>query len=133
MFEHSLPIRVYYADTDALGIVYHANYLRYFEAARTESLRALGIELTFLKKEYGVQFAVVHADVKFIRSARIDDKLNVISRINKIGHASIYFHQSIYFADTKEEVCSAEIKLASVNMHMRPHKLPEMLRRINDH
>lgn len=136
MFEHSTQIRVYYADTDAQGIVYHANYLRFFELARIETLRALGIELPTLIAEYGVQFAVVQMTVKFIKPARLDDQLLIVSRISHIGRASIHYQQDIYFPDqNKELVCTAEVRLVAVNKHMRPQAVPEFIKKgiLNGH
>lgn len=128
MQEHLLTMRVYYADTDAIGIVYHANYLRYFEAGRTEALRSKGIALSSLLNEYGVQFAVVSANVLFHKPARLEDQILIATKINKIGRASIAYQQSIYLSDKQGELlCNAEIKLATVDKHMRVHKLPDML------
>lgn len=129
MFEHTMSVRVYYADTDALGIVYHANYLRYCEAARTESLRELGIELPYLVKEYGIRFAVVTATIKYLKSARLDDLLFIVSTINKIGRASVTYKQDIYLTNRQGGLlCSAEIKLVTVGQDMRPCALPDALK-----
>lgn len=136
MFEHQTQIRVYYADTDAQGIVYHANYLRFFELARTESLRSIGIELPSFIEEYGVQFAVVEITVKFHKPARLDDQLQIVSKISHIGRASINYQQSIYFAEAnKDLVCSAEVRLVTVDKQMHPQAVPDVLRRgiLNDH
>jgi acyl-CoA thioester hydrolase len=75
MLQHSMRKRVYYGDTDAIGIVYHANYLRFFEMARTESLRSIGVELPLLLSEYGIQFAVVDLAIQYHKPARLDDEL----------------------------------------------------------
>lgn len=135
MFEHKMQIRVYYADTDALGIVYHANYLRFFELARTESLRALGIELPFLIRDYGIQFAVVHANVQYHKPARLDDMLLLVSRIKHISRASVLYEQNIYLADHEDAlICSAEIKLVTVDDQMHPRAVPDVLKQeiLND-
>lgn len=129
MFEHTMAIRVYYADTDAIGIVYHANYLRYFEMARTESLRKLGIELLSLLAQYGVQFAVVTANLTYHKSAKLDDQLFVVSTISNIGRASVTYKQDIYLTDKQGHLlCSAEIKLVSIDQNMRPCALPDALK-----
>lgn len=136
MFEHQTQIRVYYADTDAQGIVYHANYLRFFELARTESLRSIGIKLPTFIEEYGVQFAVVEITVKFHKPARLDDELLIVSKISHIGRASIHYQQSIYFAgQNKELVCSADVRLVTVDKQMHPQAVPDALKRgiLNDH
>lgn len=130
MFESTLLARVYYADTDALGIVYHANYLRYFEMARSESLRERGIELPFLLTEYGIQFAVVTATVKYHKPARLGDQLCIVSRINKFGRASVTYQQDIYLSDKCGDLlCSAEIKLVTVDQSMRPQAVPNALKK----
>jgi acyl-CoA thioester hydrolase len=130
MSEHTFLVRVYYADTDALGIVYHANYLRYFEAARIEFLRARKIALTSLLQEYGVQFAVVTAAVQYLKPARFDNQLCVVSRIIKMGSASITYQQDIYLSDRGGDLlCSAEIKLVTVDQNMRPQAIPDALKK----
>lgn len=73
----SWPVRVYYEDTDFGGVVYYANYLRYFERARTEWLRALGIDHQGLAREAGLQFVVRRAEIDFLRGARLDDQLEI--------------------------------------------------------
>ena len=75
------PIRVYWEDTDAGGIVFYANYLKFFERARTEWLRALGIEQRNLKETSGGMFVVAETTVKYLRSARLDDQLQVTARL----------------------------------------------------
>ncbi len=129
MREHRMQTRVYYADTDALGIVYHANYLRFFEAARTECLRAAGINLNTLLTEHGVQFAVVQAQVKYLKAARLDDELLIVSRVSHIGKASVQYIQEIFHAISKELLCSAEIKLAVINKHMQVTAVPDALKK----
>ncbi len=129
MFEHQMEIRVYYADTDALGIVYHATYLRFFESARTESLRARGFELPLLMQEHGIQFAVVHIDIKYLKPARFNDKLLVQSKISNIGRASITYQQEIYLSDTQRDLlCEAQVKLVTIDKNMRPQPVPDFLK-----
>jgi acyl-CoA thioester hydrolase len=127
MFEHELYLRVYYADTDAIGIVYHANYLRFFEAARTEYLRAIGIQLPSLLTDYGVQFAVVSIDAKFHKPARLDDELVIKSRVMQIGRASVNYEQEIFLANHADLLCAANVKLAVLDRQMRPTAVPEVL------
>lgn len=143
-----MNIRIYYADTDAQGIVYHANYLRFFEAARTEYLRALGLELPTMYAEYGVQFAVVEITLKYHKPARLDDQLILVSRISHIGRASVNYEQEIYLFENniseltvasefgmKSLVCRAEVRLATIDKQMRPQAVPDVIKRgvINDH
>lgn len=135
MFAHTIKIRVYYADTDAIGIVYHANYLRFFEAARTEYLRALGLELRALQTEHGVQFAVAQIAVKYQKPARLDDELQIVSKVSHLGRASVHYIQDIYLNHSKDLLCTAEVKLAIVDAQMRPTAVPEVLKRgiLHDH
>jgi acyl-CoA thioester hydrolase len=89
-----LPVRVYYEDTDAGGVVYYANYLRFLERARTEWLRALDFSQSILL-ERNVAFAVRSASVEFLKSARLDDELIVASTLESLGRAQVVFAQRI--------------------------------------
>lgn len=129
MQTHIKEQRVYYADTDAIGIVYHANYLRFFEAARAEYLRSRGVTLNSLLDEYEVQFAVVAINIKYQKVARLDDLLTVISRVSHIGKASVHYMQEIYKEGPQDILCTLDVKLAVVDKQMRPVALPEALKR----
>lgn len=89
-----LPIRVYYEDTDSGGVVYYANYLRFLERARTECLRDMGFSQSQLLHE-NVAFAVRSASVEFLKPARLDDELTVVSHVESLGHAQVVFAQRI--------------------------------------
>lgn len=129
MFEHTMLVRVYYADTDSIGIVYHANYLRFCEMARCESLRERGIDLTYLRTQYGIQFAVVNANITYHKAAQLDDQLLIVSTISNIGRARVTYKQDIYLTDKQGAlICSVEIKLVSVDQNMRPQALPDALK-----
>lgn len=91
---HRLPIRVYYEDTDAGGVVYYANYLRFMERARTEWLRSLGFAQSLLLAE-SIAFAVRTATVEYVRPARLDDELLVVSSLESLGRAQMMFAQRI--------------------------------------
>jgi len=97
MPEHAntLNIRVYYEDTDAGGVVYYANYLKFMERARTEWLRALGADQTRLAREHGMQFVVHSLTAAYRKPARLDDLLTVRSRISKLSRASLTFDQQV--------------------------------------
>ena len=82
---HVFAVRVYYEDTDAGGVVYHANYLRFAERARSEMLRALGIPHTQMLRDDGLAWTVSRCEVDFVRPARLDDALEVYSRLLEIG------------------------------------------------
>jgi acyl-CoA thioester hydrolase len=118
------PIRVYYEDTDAGGIVYYANYLKFFERARTEWLRALGVQQQRLLDEEGVAFVVRKASVDYIAAARLDDELQVTLRIEKLGRASIQFVQEAWRGDVL--LATADVKVGCIDAAtMRPRSLPD--------
>ncbi|MDC6130864.1 tol-pal system-associated acyl-CoA thioesterase, partial [Burkholderia gladioli] len=93
------PVRVYYEDTDAGGIVYYANYLRFFERARTEWLRACGLDQRRLAAETGAMFVVRDTAVDYRAPARLDDPLTIVSRIERFGRASMIFVQEAWLGD----------------------------------
>lgn len=92
---HRMDIRIYYEDTDAGGVVYYAGYLRFLERARTEWLRALGFEQAQLARDTGIAFAVRSLQVEYLKPARLDDLVEVRSRIAELRRAQVVFHQSI--------------------------------------
>src|SRR4051812_48817224 len=96
---HELPIRVYYEDTDAGGVVYHARYLAFAERGRTEMLRAAGYEHAPLLKEGGIAFAVVAININYKGPAKLDDLLTVKTQLAKVGGASMEMQQDIYRED----------------------------------
>ncbi len=86
------PVTVYYEDTDAGGVVYHANYLKFFERARTEMLRAVGVHQQSLL-EQGIGFVVRHMEIDFLKGAKLDDHLEVVTRVSELKKASLTFCQ----------------------------------------
>ena len=96
MAEFEFPIRVYWEDTDAGGIVFYANYLKFFERARTEWLRALGIGQHALREQVGGLFVVAECSVKYLRAARLDDELVVTARLEEAGRASLVLSQQAF-------------------------------------
>jgi acyl-CoA thioester hydrolase len=122
----TIPVRVYYEDTDASGVVYHANYLRYFERARTEWLRRLGFDQEGLRAEQGVAFTLANISVRFVRPARLDDELIVSARVSAHGRASIEFEQDIRFARDNTVLTTAQARCGCVDMStFRPRAVPE--------
>lgn len=120
------PIRVYYEDTDASGVVYHANYLRYFERARTEWLRALGYDQASLAAELGVVFTVVSATLAFRRPARLDDMLTADVVISEVRRASLSFEQTLRRG--REHVASGQFRVACVDARgFRPRAVPSVI------
>jgi len=121
-----LPIRVYYEDTDAGGVVYHANYLHFFERARTEMLRDLGFEHTKLRTEYGVIFAVKNIICDFIRPAKLDDFLHASTEIKQVKKASLIFEQTLQ----RDEItlCTARCQIVCLNTDtFLPTAIPDFL------
>lgn len=120
---HVHPLRVYYEDTDAAGVVYYANYLKFAERARTEMLRDFGIDPSALAAVEGVAFAVSRCEVDYLAPARLDDELTVRTRIVKIFAATIEAEQIISRGAT--ECARLIVRLACVNRAGRPVRLPE--------
>lgn len=122
-----LPIRVYYEDTDAGGVVYHTGYIRFFERARTEWLRALGYSQDQLAQEAGVLFTVVELTVRFLKPARLDDLLQVVAQPEHTGGASLLFAQEARNADG-ELLAQGQVRVACVDARsMKPRRLPAAL------
>lgn len=120
------PISVYYEDTDAGGVVYHANYLKFFERARTQWLSAMGISQSELLQQ-DIAFVVSHADIQFQRSARFEQQLEVISSLTELKRASILFHQRLVDAHG-QCYCTANIKVACVKLsRMKPFAIPSQV------
>ncbi|MDX1803126.1 MAG: tol-pal system-associated acyl-CoA thioesterase [Alcanivorax sp.] len=120
--EFTLPVRVYIEDTDAGGIVYYVNYLKFMERARTEYLRSLGYQHYALAGK-NFQFVVHSAEVAYRRPARIDDALTVSATIEKLGRAALVFDQQV--RRDGELLCQARIKVACVSADtLKPVALP---------
>jgi acyl-CoA thioester hydrolase len=121
------PIRVYYEDTDAGGVVYHSQYLNFLERARTEWLRALGIEQAWLKSDLDTLFVVHSLQAVFKKPALFDDAIEVRSRIAKTTLASITFEQFIYRQDAL--LFSATVKIACVSAsQFSPAAIPQQIK-----
>ena len=123
------PVRVYYEDTDAGGVVYYANYLKFFERARTEWLRALGIEQDALRRETGVLFAVRSVAVEYLRPAYLDDFLEVVCHLEERKRVSLLFSQVLRHPGVDGQVlCVGKVKVACLDATTkRPHSLPTQL------
>ena len=121
-------VRVYYEDTDAGGVVYHAAYLCYLERARTEWLRSRGIEQSQLAREAGVVFAVTEVELKFLHPARLDDELRVGCRIEKVGGASLRFSQDVVRVKDNRPLIAARVRVACLAAGtFRPRPIPNQL------
>jgi acyl-CoA thioester hydrolase len=124
------PVRVYYEDTDAGGIVYYANFLKFFERCRTEWLRALGVEQRRLAEEHGVQFVVAQLSIDYLRPARLDDALTVRARLARIANSFLVFEQdAVPAADAAAApLARATVKVACIDRRRgAPARLPDFL------
>jgi tol-pal system-associated acyl-CoA thioesterase len=118
------PVRVYYEDTDAGGVVYYANYLKFTERARTEWLRELGFDQTDLAQVHGIVFVVRSFAIEYLKPARFDDALQVTVELIKVGAGQIDLNQRVMRDD--EELATAQVKIVCVRLAtMRPVRLPQ--------
>ena len=118
-------IRVYYEDTDAGGLVYHANYLKFAERSRTEMLRKMKIEQNILKEKYNIQFVVKKLFIEFFIPAKLDDLLKIKSEIVNIYPAKINMQQNIYHKI--QLLAKIDLTLGSVNTEGKPTRLPKFV------
>ena len=128
LFVYSFPVRVYFENTDAGGVVYHSEYLKFLERARTEWLRHLGYDHQTLVRDYRVLFVVTAMAIDFVRPARLDDSLAVSVRLESLGKVRCVFAQEIRRDD--EVLAKARVTVASVTgENMKPVEIPEGLRK----
>ncbi len=123
---HVWPLRVYYEDTDSGGLVYHANYLKFAERGRTEMLRLLGVNHTETADRYGMAFAVRDCAIDYRRAARLDDVLEVRSRLFDLRGASIGADQDIRRA--ADLVAHLRLRIVCLCRQGRPARIPEPIR-----
>lgn len=117
------PVRVYWEDTDAGGVVYYANYLKFMERARSEWLRAAGFEQDVLRDEAGVVFVVRRVEVDYLSPARFNDRLDVSVTLLELGRASLVLTQSLSRGDAR--LVAAQVTLACVDAtRFKPVKIP---------
>ena len=123
------PVRVYYEDTDAQGVVYYANYFRFMERARTEWLRSLGVDMVSLMDEKRRIFVVAEVNVNFAAAARLSDKLIVTARLAHLGRVSFDIEQNIYRGNPDGELITrGTVKAAYLDADtMRPKRIPPSL------
>jgi acyl-CoA thioester hydrolase len=120
------PVRVYWEDTDAGGVVYYANYLKFMERARSEWLRALGFEQDVLRDETGIVFVVRRVEIDYLSPARFNEELDVSVRLHEVGRASLSVKQELMRADTC--LARAEVTLACVDAaRFKPVKMSQPL------
>lgn len=124
--EHVLPLRVYYAETDAGGVVYHASYLNFAERARTEMTRLIGLDQVRLRAEEDLLFAVRSCEMEFLRPARLDDLLTVRSKLVHLGGASLHVVQTILRGT--EELVTLIVRLVCMTGDAKAARIPAALR-----
>ena len=120
---HHFPIRVYFEDVDFTGVVYHPNYLKYFERARTDALRLMGITPHDAFGTAHGYFTIVDLGIKYRRPARLDDELLITSQITELKAASWVVHQRVMRGE--EEVAHADIRVAFLSTEGRPKRQPK--------
>jgi acyl-CoA thioester hydrolase len=123
----SWPIRVYWEDTDGGGVVYHANYLRFLERARSEWLRSVGIGQEALRRDHDIVFAVRSVQMDFLAPARLDDELLATVELSAVRGASLGFRQTLVRADGTELLRATVRAACLVASTFRPRALPEGL------
>ena len=128
LFVYSFPVRVYYESTDAGGVVYHGEYFKFLERARTEWLRHLGFEHQGLERDHGMLLVVTSIAIDFVKPARLDDTLAVSVRLESLGKVRCAFEQEIRRDD--EVLVSAKVTVACVTgENFKPVEIPEALRK----
>jgi tol-pal system-associated acyl-CoA thioesterase len=128
LFVYSFPVRVYFENTDAGGVVYHGEYLKFFERARTEWLRHLGFDHQALAKSHRIVFVVTQAAVDFVKPAKLDDPLAVSVQLESLGKVRCVFMQEIRRED--DLLVRAKITVACVTGDtLKPAEIPDALRR----
>lgn len=122
----TIPVRVYYEDTDAGGVVYYANYLRFFERCRTEWMRFAGHDQSALATEAGVGFVARKASCEYLRPARLDDELTIALEVEKLTRVRVVFRQQAKRGD--QVLVTGTVEIACVNMStMTPSPIPDFL------
>jgi len=122
-----LPIRVYYQDTDAGGVVFHGTYLNFLERARIEWLRSLGYDVRELNEKEGLIFALRSMQIEYLKPARLDDLLQVTSAVAQLGGSSVRCHQQVW--RDEDLLVEAQVGLVCVDLiKFRPIRIPETVR-----
>lgn len=122
-----ISVRVYYEDTDAGGVVYYANYLKFFERCRTEWMRTLGHDQSQLARDHAIIFVVKSVNAEYLRPARLDDELMVGLEVEKLGRAQVVFRQHVRRGE--EELVSGTVQIVCVDAEkMKTTPIPDWLR-----
>jgi acyl-CoA thioester hydrolase len=123
---HVFPLRVYWEDTDAAGIVYYANYLKFMERARSDLVRRAGVDQAELLREDGIMFPVRRCEVDYLSPARLEDELEVVTTVRKLGGASIDLDQDIRAGGRL--LVKGRVRLGCVHVSGRPSRMPGPVR-----
>ena len=118
-------LKIYYEDTDSGGVVYYANYLKFFERARSEAIYSLKLSNKILLNQYGILIIVKSCNIKYIRPAKLEDKLTIKSKVKSITKTSFIMNQVIH--REKQFITEADTHLVSVDQNGKPKKIPEIL------
>ncbi len=128
---YSIPVRVYYEDTDAVGVVYHANYLKFMERCRSEWLHAAGCDVERVRERFAILFTVRRATIDYLSPARLWDELSVTVAVLKLGKVTLDLEQSVQRGD--ELLCRGILRLASLEPgSLKPKIMPGHLRKLID-
>ncbi len=126
---HTMPLRIYYEDTDTAGVVYYAGYLRFLERGRTEWLRELGVAQCQLAQDTGLAFAVRSLNIEYLKAARLDDVLTVVTDLESLGRAQVMFEQRV--EREGELLVEATVRVVCVNTKtMKACALPKEIKKL---
>ena len=125
MSKYAFNLRVYYEDTDAAGVVYYANYLKFLERARTQILEINGLNNIYIKNFFEIYFVVTSCNISYIKPAKLDDLLTVSSFVVNKTKLRIMLDQSIY--NKKKLIISSKVELVSVNLIGKPVRMPKKI------
>ncbi len=123
----SFNVKVYYEDTDAGGVVYYANYLKFIERARSEAIYSLGYTNTSILEKFGLFLIVKSCNIQYKKPAKFEDTLNIISEIKSLTKTSFIMQQKI--SRNNEIITDAEVHLVSINKNGKPTKIPDELKK----
>ena len=126
IFEYKF--KIYYEDTDAGGVVYYANYLKFIERARSEMINSSGFSNTTLKEKFNLFFIVKYCNIIYRKSAKLDDELIIFSSIVSLSKTSLVMNQDVKRGD--ELIASAEVCIVAVDLKGKPNKIPDELKNL---
>ena len=118
-------VKVYYEDTDAGGVVYYANYLKYLERARSEALSSIGLSNLQIKEKFGALIIVKSCNIEYKKSARLEDELKIRSFIKSITKTSFFMNQ--FITKNEDEIVESQVHLVFVNENGKPVKVPDLI------